>query len=156
MSENKKSRPTSILHILYHRLRITELFELEGFLKGHLVQLPCNKQGQLQLGHVAQSPIQSDLECLHGQIIQHLSGQHVPLPHHPYGRKLLPYNPSKSSFYNLKPFHPVLLQQTLQKNLSHLFRAVKLYFMLSESFLFYSGIHCIMERLLCLEKLHYL
>ena len=27
-----------------------ELLELEGTLKGHLVQLPCNEQGHLQLG----------------------------------------------------------------------------------------------------------
>ena len=29
--------------------RIIESFQLEGTLKGHLVQLPCNKQGHLQL-----------------------------------------------------------------------------------------------------------
>ena len=38
----------------YHR--ITESFELEGTLKGHLVQLPCIEQGYLQLDEVAQSP----------------------------------------------------------------------------------------------------
>ena len=47
--------------------RTIESFELEGTFKGHLVQLPCNGQGHLQLHQVAQSPIQTDLECLHGQ-----------------------------------------------------------------------------------------
>ena len=36
----------------------------EGTLKGHLVQLPRNEQGHLQLHQVAQSPIQPDLEYL--------------------------------------------------------------------------------------------
>ena len=30
--------------------------------KGHLLQLPCNEQGHLQLDQVAQSPMQPDLE----------------------------------------------------------------------------------------------
>lgn len=37
----------------------SELFELEGTIKGHLAQLPCNDQGHLQLDQVAQS-----LPCL--------------------------------------------------------------------------------------------
>ena len=41
----------------------SELFELEGTLKGHLVQLPCNEQEHLQLDQGAQSPVQPDLEC---------------------------------------------------------------------------------------------
>ena len=40
--------------------RIVESFELEGTLKGHLVQLPCNEQGHLQLHQSAQRPIQPD------------------------------------------------------------------------------------------------
>jgi len=45
---------------------------LEGTLKGHLVQLPYNKQGHLQLHQVAESPVQPDLECLQGWGIHHL------------------------------------------------------------------------------------
>ena len=47
-------------------LRITESFELEGTLKGHLVRIPCNEQGHLQLHQVAQSPVQPDLGRLQG------------------------------------------------------------------------------------------
>ena len=45
-----------------------ESFELEGTFKGHLVQLPCNEQGHLQLDQIAQSPIQPDTECLQGWV----------------------------------------------------------------------------------------
>ena len=41
-------------------LKFTELFDLEGTLKGHLVLLPCNERGHLQLDHIAQSLAQSD------------------------------------------------------------------------------------------------
>jgi len=34
--------------------------------KGRLVQAPCSEQGHLQLGQVAQSPVQPDLECFQG------------------------------------------------------------------------------------------
>jgi len=51
----------------------SELFELEGTFKSHLVQLPCNEQGHLQLSQDAQSPIQPDLECFQGQGIHHIS-----------------------------------------------------------------------------------
>jgi len=37
----------------YHR--IIESSELEEIFKGHLVQLPFNEQGHLQLDHIAQS-----------------------------------------------------------------------------------------------------
>jgi len=57
--------------------RIIESFELEGILKGHLLQLPCNEQGHLQLDKIAQSPIQPDLECLQRQAIHHISTHRV-------------------------------------------------------------------------------
>ena len=53
--------------IISYELNLTENLsirmiesELEGTLKGHLVQLPCNKQGQIQIYQVAQSPLQPD------------------------------------------------------------------------------------------------
>jgi len=63
---------------------------MEGTFKGHLVQPLCNKQGHLKLDQVAQSPIQPGLECFQGWGIYHLSGQPVPVFHHPHGKKLLP------------------------------------------------------------------
>ena len=54
--------------------RTTELFELEGTLKGHLVQLPCSEQGHLQLNQVAQSLVQLTLNISEDEestIIQH-------------------------------------------------------------------------------------
>ena len=41
-----------------------EPFELGETLKGHLVQLPCNDQGHLQLDKGAGSLVQPDLERL--------------------------------------------------------------------------------------------
>ncbi|KAK4810053.1 hypothetical protein QYF61_005116 [Mycteria americana] len=41
-------------------------------------------KGHLQLDQVAQSPIQPDLECFQGWGIYHLSGQPVPVLHHPH------------------------------------------------------------------------
>ena len=61
---------------------IRERFRLEGAIKGHLVQRPCNDQGHLQLDQVSQSPLQPDLECFQGWGICSLSGQPVPAFHH--------------------------------------------------------------------------
>ena len=79
--------------------RIIESFELEGTVKGHLVQLLCHEQGHLQLNQSAQSPIQPDLECLQGRGIHHISGQPVPVAQHPYCKKLFPYIQSKSHVF---------------------------------------------------------
>jgi len=64
--------------------RIIELFELEGTLEGHPAQIPCTEQGHLKLHQVAQSLVQSDLECLQRQGTYHIFGQPVPVPHHPH------------------------------------------------------------------------
>lgn len=61
-------------------------FELEGTLKGHLVQSPCNEWTSTALLG-AQSPVQPDLECLQGWDVPHLSGQSVPVPQLPYCKK---------------------------------------------------------------------
>jgi len=70
---------------------ITESFELEGILKGHLVPLPCSEQGHLQLDQAAQSPVQSGLKCLRGWGLHHISGKPVPMPHYPYCKNVFPY-----------------------------------------------------------------
>jgi len=61
---------------------------LEGTFRGHLVQALSNDQQHLQLDQVSQSPIQSDLECFQGWGIYHLSGQPVPVFHHPQCKNL--------------------------------------------------------------------
>ena len=76
--------------------RIIECFGLEGTFRGHLAKPPCSEQGY-QLGQVAQSIVQPGLECFQGWGLQYLSGQPVPVFHHPYGKKFLPYIQSKST-----------------------------------------------------------
>lgn len=102
-----------ILKYEFHR--ITQLFELDGTFKGQLVQLPCYKQGHLQLDHVAQSPT---LECLQEQSTYQFPGQPIPVPRQPSCKKLLPSIQSTSPLLSLNSFPFVLLQQTLLKLLS--------------------------------------
>ena len=61
-----------------------EWFGLEGTFKGPLVQPPGSEQGHLQLDQVAQSPVQPALECFQIWGICYLSGQPVPVVHHPH------------------------------------------------------------------------
>ena len=89
--------PTNRYISVYHRT--IEWFGLEGTFKDHLVQSPCNEQGHLQLDQVAQSPVQPGLECSQGWGIYHLSGQPVPVFHHPHYKKFLPYIESESTFF---------------------------------------------------------
>ena len=55
--------------------RITESLELEGTLKGHLVQLLCKEQGLLQLDQGAQCPVPLHLEYVQGWGIPRLCKQ---------------------------------------------------------------------------------
>ena len=82
------------------------IVKLEGTLKGHLGQLPCNEQGHLQLDQVDQSPVQLDSECLQEKGIHHLSGQPATVPHHPYCTKFLPYIQSKSPLFQFETISP--------------------------------------------------
>ena len=95
-----------------------ELFELESTIKGHLVQLPCNKQGHLQLDQVAQSPVQPDLECLRGWGIHHTSGQPVPVFNHFYCIYLFLIFSINLPYFSLKSFPFVLSPKILLKSLS--------------------------------------
>ena len=91
-----------------------ESFELEGTLKDNLVQLPCNEPGHLQLHHVAQSPVQPDLEHLQGWGIHCLFGQPVPVLRCPYHKKPFPSiqaNSILNSTVNSKSMLYVSLQE---------------------------------------------
>jgi len=68
--------------------RIIAYFGLEGAFQGHLVQPLCNEQVHPQLDHTAQSPVQPNLECFQECGIYHLSGQPVPVFHHPHCKKI--------------------------------------------------------------------
>ena len=86
-----------------HLNEMHRIIELEGTLRGHLVQLPCNGQGHLQLEQHAQSPIQPYTEHHQGWGIHHLSGQPVLVPRDPDGKKLLLY---------IQPISPLFLSET--------------------------------------------
>jgi len=66
------------------KLRLTEYLGSEGTFRHHPVQPPCSEQGHLQPDQVARSPIQPGLGCFQEWDIYHLSGQPVPVLHHPY------------------------------------------------------------------------
>ncbi|KAK4815383.1 hypothetical protein QYF61_001371 [Mycteria americana] len=51
---------------------------------GQGLMAPGGAEGHLQLDQAAQSPVQPDLECFQGWGIYHLSGQPVPVFHHPH------------------------------------------------------------------------
>lgn len=64
-------------------IRVMEWFGFQRTFKGHLVQLHCNEQGDLQQDQRPQSPIQPNLECFQAWGIYNLSQQPVPVFHHP-------------------------------------------------------------------------
>jgi len=62
-------------------------------------QLLCYRQGHLPLDQVAHSPIQPGLECFPGGGIHSLTGQPVPVSHHPHSEEFLPIISSKSALF---------------------------------------------------------
>jgi len=68
-----------------------QCFGLEGTFRGHLAQPPCSEHGYVQLDQAAQSPVQPGLECFQGWGLHYFSGQPVPVFHHLYRKKFLPY-----------------------------------------------------------------
>lgn len=93
--------------------KITEWFELERTFKGHVVQPPCNEQGQPLLEQVAKTPVQLGLNVPRGWASQ-LSGQPVQMPHHLQHMQFLVSSLNLHSF-SLKALPHVLLQQALLK-----------------------------------------
>ena len=63
---------------------------------------PLQWTGTPQLNQVAQSPIQPHLESLQERGINHVSGQHVSVPHHRHCRRLSPYIQPKSTLLKLE------------------------------------------------------
>ena len=99
------------------RDHIIEWLGLEGTFEGHLVQPHSNKQGHLQLDQAAQGPVQPHLERFQGGGIYHLSGQPIPVFHHPQCKKFIIASVNLPSFSS-KPLPLVLSQQALLKSLS--------------------------------------
>jgi len=95
--------------------RITESLELEGTFKGHLVQFLYIEQGHPQLDQVAQGLVQPHLECLQGQVFHHISGQPIPVPHHPHCKRLFPYNQPTSTLFKFGTISPCLDMTLKQK-----------------------------------------
>jgi len=60
-------------------------------LKDHPVSTPLSWSETPSTSHVAQSPIQSGLEHFQGGGVHNISGQPVPVPHHPHGEEFLSY-----------------------------------------------------------------
>lgn len=110
----------SILNFLEKNCRIIELnhriVQLEGILKGSLVQLPCNEQVHPQLDLLAQSIVQPDSDCVQGWGFHYLSGEPVQMSHHTYCKKKF-FISNLNLPYGLKSF-PLVLSQTLLKSLS--------------------------------------
>jgi len=78
--------------------RNIECFGLERTFRGHLAQTPCSE--------VAQSPVQPGFKCFQGWGLHYLSGQPVPVFHHPHDKKFLPYIQSKSTLPSFKAITP--------------------------------------------------
>lgn len=78
---------------------------MEGNLKLIHFQAPAMVK-EPSLEQVAQSPIKPGFECFQGWDIHNFFEQPVPVPHHPYCKKCLPYIQGKSTFFELKTIAP--------------------------------------------------
>ncbi|SGA34060.1 Uncharacterised protein [Chlamydia abortus] len=90
--------PVTIWH------RITESFEPEATLKGHLVPRSCKEQGHLPPDEVALSLVQPDLKRLSGQPPPLWARRSGASP--PSCQKLLPYIQSQSSLFPFETISP--------------------------------------------------
>ena len=59
-----------------------------------------------QVDQVAQGLVQLSLESLQGQGIHHISGQPVPVPHHPLCKRPFPYIQPTSTIFKLDTVSP--------------------------------------------------
>lgn len=100
---------------------------LDMIYNSHLEQPHCNEQRHLQIGQVAQYPVQPDLECFWAWGNHHLSGQCVPVFHYPHWEKLFLISDLNLPSFGWKPLSLVLSQKALLKclfpSLETLFRA---------------------------------
>ena len=78
---------------------------------------PCYEQGRQPPDQAAQSHIQPGLECLQGWGIHNLSGQPVPVCHHPLCEKLLPNIQPKPLLSQFKaiPLCPITIHPCKQQ-----------------------------------------
>lgn len=76
--------PSSLIKLLF------KTFFLYYLPKRSACSNPCHGQGYQPLDQAAQGPIQPGLECCQGWGIYNFPGQHVPLPHHPLGKEIIP------------------------------------------------------------------
>ena len=125
-----KNLKYKMLHLGWGNPRyVIELYELEGTLKGHLVQLPCNEQGQLQLHQVLTAPYSLSMAvCRDGAATTSLSNPFQyfttltvkKIIKKTYTRTFSLY-PGHISSFQLKLLPLVLSQQTLTKSLPPFF-----------------------------------
>jgi len=120
------------MNLFHIKNRIIEFYELKGTIKGHLVQLPCNEQGHLQLHQVLKA-----LSSLTFSVSRDgASTTSLGNLFHLYCKKPFPYIQSKSLFLSETIF-PSLSQQMIKCLLPTMYH---LHSPVSVCFLAYSAI----------------
>ena len=99
---------------------------MEGALKGHLVQFPCNEQGHLQLHQVLSLPLSVSRD---GASTTDL-GTTDPVPHYPYCKKPPPYIQSKHPLFTFEIISPSLVTTDPAEEPVSLFLTAPLYILL--------------------------